>query len=88
MARYSKTRKEIVVSYSDFHSYSQLWMYPYGAFCDRLAPDHDKMDKAAVKAAVKALKSVHGTSFAAGPIYDLIYQASWSSCEILYYQSF
>jgi murein tripeptide amidase MpaA len=83
MAQYFKKRKGKVISYIDFHSYSQLWMFPYGALCNKRAPDYDKLDKAA-KSAVRALKAIHGTSFAAGPICEIIYQASGSSVDWTY----
>ena len=83
MANYIKSRNGQVISYIDFHAYSQLWMYPFGAECNKDAPDRSKLDKVS-KAAVKALKGVHGTSFAAGPICEIIYQASGASVDWTY----
>lgn len=83
MARYIKSRGGKVISYIDFHAYSQLWMYPFGYDCYIDAPDKEKLDKSS-KAAVQALKSVNGVSFAQGPICEIIYQASGSSVDWTY----
>ncbi|KAJ3277143.1 hypothetical protein HDV01_000195 [Terramyces sp. JEL0728] len=54
-----------VVAYLDIHSYSQLWLYPYG-WTNKPSPDSaDQM--AASKAAVASIKSLHGTEFIAEP---------------------
>jgi murein tripeptide amidase MpaA len=83
MSNYISSQRGNIIAYIDFHSYSQLWMYPFGAECDRDAPDKKKLDRVA-KAAVKALKAVHGKSFAAGPICEIIYQASGASVDWAY----
>jgi murein tripeptide amidase MpaA len=72
-----------LISYIDFHAFSQLWMYPFGYTCKDPAPDAD--DLATVgKRAVKALKKVGGESFAVGDICNIIYQASGSSVDWAY----
>ena len=83
MARYIKSRKNKVISYIDFHAYSQLWMYPFGYDCRVNAPDKKKLDIAS-KVAVKSLKAINGVSFAQGPICEIIYQASGSSVDWTY----
>jgi hypothetical protein len=72
-----------VLGYIDFHAYSQLWMYPYGATCDTLPADADKLDQAG-KAASAAIEQVHGMKFAVGSICNIIYQASGSSIDWAY----
>ncbi|KAJ3282009.1 hypothetical protein HK104_011156 [Borealophlyctis nickersoniae] len=83
MADYLKRRAPNVSLYIDFHAYSQLWMSPYGADCDRLPEEHEKI-QAAGEAAASALKAVHGTKFAVGPICEIIYRASGSSVDWAY----
>ncbi|EGF79390.1 hypothetical protein BATDEDRAFT_25701 [Batrachochytrium dendrobatidis JAM81] len=83
MAAYVQSRAPNVISYIDFHAFSQLWMYPFGNICNHPAPDSAKLMRVG-KAAVGALKSVHGTSFQVGPICDIIYQASGSSVDHIY----
>ncbi|KAI8349359.1 hypothetical protein B0O80DRAFT_389971 [Mortierella sp. GBAus27b] len=69
-----------VVSYIDFHSYSQLWMTPYG-FTGTPPDNYDSYLKPLADAAVEALASVHQTQFTAGDIYNTIYPASGSSVD-------
>ncbi|KAJ3053216.1 corticosteroid- binding protein [Rhizophlyctis rosea] len=83
MADYLKRRAPNVVAYIDFHAYSQLWMSPFGADCNEYPKDNDKI-QAAGNAAAKALKAVHGSSFAVGSICEIIYQASGSSVDWAY----
>ncbi|GJJ74929.1 hypothetical protein EMPS_07287 [Entomortierella parvispora] len=71
-----------VVSYIDFHSYSQLWMVPYG-YTGTRPGTYAYMSGLAVKAAA-ALKAVHGTRFTTGDIYNTIYQASGNSADYAY----
>ncbi|KAF9937764.1 hypothetical protein BGZ75_006190 [Mortierella antarctica] len=68
-----------VVSYIDFHSYSQLWMTPWG-YSGTRPSTYNYMNGLALKAAA-ALKAVHGTSFVTGDIYNTIYPASGSSVD-------
>ena len=69
-----------VMLYMDIHSYSQLWMYPYGYTCSGTLPNSASYASLA-RGAVAALKAVHGTSFTAGPICSTIYQVSGSSVD-------
>ncbi|KAI9334732.1 hypothetical protein BDR26DRAFT_866669 [Obelidium mucronatum] len=81
IANYLKERSGNVISFIDFHAYSQLWMYPFGSHCDVFADIN--VEKGAQLAAA-ALKSVHGKSFAVGSICKIIYQASGSSVDWAY----
>ncbi|RUS14000.1 hypothetical protein BC937DRAFT_94488 [Endogone sp. FLAS-F59071] len=88
--------QENLISYIDFHAFSQLcesgfliWvgMFPFGQ-CDELPPkrDFDDLTEASQRA-TKALRSVHGTSFASGPICETIYEASGSGVDWVYARS-
>ncbi|KAF9320371.1 hypothetical protein BG003_006358 [Podila horticola] len=68
-----------VVSYIDFHSYSQLWMVPYG-YTGTRPSNYAYLNGLAQKAAT-ALKAVNGVSFTTGDIYNTIYQASGNSAD-------
>ena len=58
-----------VVSYIDFHSYSQLWMYPWGFKCDPSdIANKDKLHQGALLA-VQALGSNFGIKYAYGRKY-------------------
>ena len=72
-----------VISYMDFHAYSQLWMFPYGYDCNAKAKDFDTLS-AGSKKAVSALKAVNNISYKDGPICNTIYQASGSSVDAMY----
>nr|KAJ3415597.1 carbamoyl-phosphate synthase (glutamine-hydrolyzing) cpa2 [Polyrhizophydium stewartii] len=86
MADYVHSHAPNVVSYIDFHAFSQLWMFPYGGECGRRVADYDKLMRAG-KAAAKAIKATHGMSFEVGPICEVIYQASGSSVDHVYAMS-
>ncbi|KAI8923391.1 hypothetical protein BC831DRAFT_521687 [Entophlyctis helioformis] len=74
-----------VISYIDFHSYSQLWMFPYGYACNVNVPQPDFDDlTAAGKAGVNAVKAVNGIVFTDGPSCKTIYAASGSSNDQMY----
>ncbi|KAK3859816.1 hypothetical protein Pcinc_034096 [Petrolisthes cinctipes] len=66
-----------LVSYISFHSYSQLWMYPWGWTSD-LPEDWQELDSLA-QDAVNALTAVHGTSYEIGSSTNTIYLASGGS---------
>ncbi|KAF1951315.1 hypothetical protein CC80DRAFT_209461 [Byssothecium circinans] len=69
-----------VALYMDIHSYSQLWMYPYGYTCTGTIPNAAKYASLS-SGAVAAVKAVHGTSFQQGPICSTIYQVSGDSVD-------
>ncbi|TPX44873.1 hypothetical protein SeLEV6574_g04248 [Synchytrium endobioticum] len=83
IANYVKTRAPNVLAYIDFHSFSQLWMYPFGSDCNE-RPSNRKQLQEGGEAAAKAIKAIHGTSFAVGGICQIIYQASGSSTDYMY----
>ncbi|KAK2024406.1 zinc carboxypeptidase [Colletotrichum zoysiae] len=64
----------------DFHSYSQLFMTPYGYSCSAVTANNAEM-QALAKGAVAAIKAVHGTSYQYGPICSTIYKATGSSVD-------
>lgn len=69
--------------YMDIHSYSQLWMYPYGYTCSGTLPAAAKY-KSLTDGAIAAVKAVHGTVFEGGPICNTIYQVSGDSVDYAY----
>jgi carboxypeptidase B len=66
----------------DFHSYSQLWMTPYG-YTSGLPSNNDAQTAMSVQA-VAALQAVYNTSYTEGPIYSTVYPASGSSADWFY----
>ncbi|KAE9580392.1 Metallocarboxypeptidase A-like protein [Colletotrichum fructicola] len=64
----------------DFHSYSQLFMTPYGYSCTAVSSKNTELQSLA-KGAVAAIKAVHGTSYQYGPICTTIYKATGSSVD-------
>ncbi|KAK2616658.1 hypothetical protein QQS21_000481 [Conoideocrella luteorostrata] len=66
--------------YIDWHSYSQLFMTPYGYSCSARAPNDSALQSLA-RGAVNAIRNVHGTSFKYGPICSTIYQTAGSSVD-------
>ena len=56
-----------VQMYIDYHSYSQLFMTPYGYSCSAVAPNNSLYQSLA-KGAVAAIKAIYGTVFQYGPI--------------------
>jgi len=71
-----------LVGYINFHSYSQLWMYPWGY---TYLPTSDKttLDECA-KASVQALENVYGTKYEYGQISTTIYIASGNTVDWTY----
>ena len=69
-----------VVSFIDFHSYSQLWMTPYG-FTGTPPPTYIDYLKPLADGAVAALHEVNGVTFNTGDIYNIIYQSSGSATD-------
>ncbi|KAI8909608.1 hypothetical protein EDD86DRAFT_246975 [Gorgonomyces haynaldii] len=72
-----------VISYTDFHSYSQLFMYPVGWSCTATTKD-DAAFAAVGKKAVAALKAVNGVTFTAGTSCKATYPASGTSEDAIY----
>jgi len=69
-------------SFIDFHSYSQLWMQPFGWTAAK-PKDNDKQRAAGLEA-VAAIKKTHGLTYREGSIYTIIYPASGSSADWAY----
>jgi carboxypeptidase A1 len=74
-----------IIEFIDFHSYSQLWMSPYG-WTANLPKDSAKQNTAGL-AAVAAIKKSSGLVYGEGPIYTTIYPASGSSADWGYDQA-
>ncbi|KAJ3121936.1 Carboxypeptidase A4 [Physocladia obscura] len=72
-----------VISYVDFHSYSELFMFPNGYTCSGQVADYATLEKGS-QLAVDAIQAVNGEVFANGPICTTIYQASGSSIDYTY----
>lgn len=68
--------------YINFHSYSQLWMSPWG-YTAALPPDFTIQDNLSAKC-VAALKSVNNIVYLHGNIAVIIYPASGSSADYTY----
>ncbi|XP_041376834.1 carboxypeptidase B-like [Gigantopelta aegis] len=82
VAEYIQEIKEPVRGFIDFHSFSQLWMTPWGYTHDQ-PKDFKQQDQSSVSA-VKALESVSGTSYEHGTIANTIYVADGNSVDWVY----
>ncbi|XP_071084781.1 carboxypeptidase B-like [Haliotis cracherodii] len=82
IADYIQNKTINVVGFIDFHSYSQLWMTPWG-YTKALPKDADAQDVTSA-AAVGAIESVHGTKYKYGSIANIIYVATGSSADWTY----
>lgn len=67
------------VAYIDFHSYSQLLMWPW-AYSPNPPPSNRHVVALGTKMA-QVIKSVHGTTFEYGQLYQTIYPAYGSSID-------
>ncbi|CCX32640.1 hypothetical protein FPQ18DRAFT_312953 [Pyronema domesticum] len=79
----AKAKAQGVIMYMDIHSYSQLWMTPYGYTCTTL-PTNSNEQVTIARGAVSALKSKYGTTFTAGPTCQTIYKATGGSVDYSY----
>jgi len=71
-------------AYMDYHSYSQLLMWPYG-YANTLPPEPDRTTFDTLGQEMQALLyGVHGVFYEQGPIYSTIYQASGGSVDWVY----
>ncbi|KAL8802515.1 MAG: hypothetical protein Q9182_003755 [Xanthomendoza sp. 2 TL-2023] len=66
----------------DYHSYSQLFMTPYGYSCTTLSAQNTEYQSLASGTAT-AIRAAYGTVFKTGPICPTIYQVSGSSVDYL-----
>lgn len=71
---------QTVQLYIDVHSYSQLFMTPYGYSCTAVAPNNSILQSLA-KGVAAAIKAVYGTTYQYGPICTTIYPATGSSVD-------
>ncbi|XP_054721045.1 carboxypeptidase B-like [Uloborus diversus] len=69
-------------AYFSIHSYSQLWMTPYGYTRDHPKDYEDHMK--ALQAVESAIENVHGENYKCGPIAETIYPAAGSSIDWVY----
>ncbi len=72
-------RPELVAAI-DFHSYSQLILWPYGFTATQL-PANASVYQASTAAMEQAIESTHGTPYTAGPIAPTLYVADGSSVD-------
>jgi murein tripeptide amidase MpaA len=73
-----------ILAYIDFHSFSQLILWPYG-YTNLLPPEPDRTTFDTLGQEMQALiQSVHGEFYDQGPVYSTIYQASGGSVDWVY----
>jgi murein tripeptide amidase MpaA len=77
-----KANRGRVKSTISVHSFSQLWMCPYG-YKNTLPADYDEMYRV-MEIGVKALTKTYGTQFQYGNIADTIYPAAGSTADYAY----
>jgi murein tripeptide amidase MpaA len=81
LANYVKNTPR-VAGYIDFHSYSQLWMCPWG-YTTSLPPHYSKIYPVMTQIA-NAIRATNGKHYAYGNIASTIYVASGSSADYTY----
>ena len=67
------------VAYIDFHSFSQLMMWPWAYQAP--PPPHNDFVTQLGNNMVEAIKVIHGTQYTGGQIYEVIYPAYGSSVD-------
>lgn len=73
-----------IAAYMDYHSYSQLLMWPWGYECI-LPPEPDASTFDFIGSAMRAqIFAVHGVDYVDGPVCSTIYQASGTSVDWVY----
>nr|XP_046919881.1 zinc carboxypeptidase-like [Dermatophagoides farinae] len=82
MANFVHRYEGKIFAYFAIHSYSQLWMFPYGYTARRV--DNYNQLRIASLAAVQSIRSLFGTQFKFGSIAEIIYSASGSSIDYVY----
>lgn len=71
-------------AYMDYHSYSQLILWPYG-YANVLAPEPDRSKFDFVGGRMQELiQGVHGRAYVPGPIWSTIYPANGGSADWVY----
>ena len=66
----------------DYHTYSQMWLYPWGYLYS--AAPHDDEHDALSAAAVAAIRGVHGKQYTYGPAASTIYVTTGDSTDWAY----
>lgn len=79
---YGLANADRLVVMQDVHSYSELWMFPYGGISAD-TPDYDKQMKCS-EAAVNAIFQSSGNRWDFGPVYSTIYPAAGTSVDWFY----
>ncbi|GBM53074.1 Carboxypeptidase B [Araneus ventricosus] len=79
---YIFTQKEKFVAYLAVHSYSQLWLTPWG-WTTELPEDYNQM-VAVAQEATKALSEVHGTQYRIGSSTNVLYKATGGADDWAY----
>ncbi|XP_076762884.1 carboxypeptidase B [Xylocopa sonorina] len=77
MADYILANKQNIRMYLTLHSYSQMWLVPWGYTYSKPSDYSELMN--AAKKAIKAISKVHGTEYQLGPSADLLYPTSGAS---------
>ncbi|XP_077540980.1 carboxypeptidase B-like isoform X1 [Haemaphysalis longicornis] len=77
MANFIYARRREIMAYLTFHSYSQLWLTPWGYTA--LKPANYLELARAARVATAALEKVHGTRYNVGTSTSLLYVASGGS---------
>ncbi|XP_043264930.1 carboxypeptidase B-like [Colletes gigas] len=77
MADYILANKQKIRMYLTLHSYSQMWLVPWGYTYSKPS-DYSELANAAKKA-INAISKVHGTDYQLGPSSDLLYPTSGAS---------
>lgn len=71
-----------IKTYLSLHSFSQLYMFPYGHIPNHVK-NYDDLTKIGQKA-VLAIKNTHGSVYVTGSSYETIYPNSGSSMDYVY----
>lgn len=71
-------------AYMDYHSFSQLILWPYGNVCSAPPPPDDAKFSFVGNTMQQLIESVHGQYYEAGPICTTLYQASGGSVDWAY----
>jgi murein tripeptide amidase MpaA len=82
MADLISSKAGSIAAYFAIHSYSQIWMYPWG-YTYTLPPNNADLSKYST-AAVAAIRNTNGLAFTQGSIANAIYLASGSSIDWCY----
>ncbi|CAF3975355.1 unnamed protein product, partial [Rotaria sp. Silwood1] len=82
VAQFISNHNDTIVNYINFHSYSQLWMSPWG-YTTILPSDFKLQDDGSIKA-VNAIATIHGTQYQHGAYASIGYIASGITIDWMY----